>query len=1106
MADVNTADILSVLAPIQEREYRDTRDAAEYLKNIDAKLGSLLTNNARGISQTTAKNAITSAREEQDNIFSKRGRRNIKGQFDELVDDFYSGLGSSLTEALKTSTAGLTNSLKESFQEIADEMEIPLKDLPKEVGKSLGKALTESDTGRMLTSQLKGVTNKLAGTVGKELSSGLSALLGGEGLSGMAAAMPTIVAAAPYVAAAAIALYQFNAALEPAKEAIHDFSETLDKTSHRYYESQKQMLKNEQERLASDVKTMVEYPFQIMSKAADEWYSAWDSNLRTINQTQGYNKAQLQDLMSSYADRLRAEGLSSSVSAASISDNLANVLKSGLSGTVAEEFAYIATKLNAAIPTQDFFSYAESYAAVAANALQYGASQEEAISAANEQLEQFASNVLYASRELTGGFSTGLQNASSLFSDAVKIANTARVGDSSYISAVLTSVSAAVGAIAPDLASGLVDSVVRAATGGNDESITALRSLAGTGASNTAFLRAFAEDPQKVFATLFANLANMQNMNADNYMEVAEALGQTFGLSTDAFARVDFGTLANQISSMQVNKGSLQENMMLLGSGESTTTAESLKMQEINSMILDQGLSYVLDNEAARAIQQHMWDQEIANQIMEATYGVELTGATKELIMGISETAHNIFAILNPFSWAEKVAALGVSAADTVALKEDLKKLLELGKVGNGNTKALKNLTTYNYDRLDKPESLISLLGGTASYNSELSKQIMSGSRLLSDINGGLTSAALNNNFLSTAILSNIDKQVTNTINNNRTSSRSVGMNSAYSWAYVGKSIANAIQSSPQLGGGVEGPMQLSATQAMASKTATRMNDFLASAEKAVTDNVSYAEWISTAKNYGISDLDAALADAGLSESQLQSQFQKYQVQRASQYEHERDLREDEFWAEGKKFWQETYPYYAQEQINRQDIEIQWLTSIHSEIAAFRTAFLVDWLATGWTNDWLNTAWEQNWINTAWDQKWLQTAWQKNWIDESWKDEWLESSFKGDWLDDAWDQFYKHWLDYFVTHEVYSANTGNAYDVSGVKQAEAAGTGDAVLQLANALVTSTKDMKDPQVQTNVLLSQLLIVAEGILQAENTSSGATLPTSLSALATGLVKKV
>jgi hypothetical protein len=45
-------------------------------------------------------------------------------------------------------------------------------------------------------------------------------------------------------------------------------------------------------------------------------------------------------------------------------------------------------------------------------------------------------------------------------------------------------------------------------------------------------------------------------------------------------------------------------------------------------------------------------------------------------------------------------------------------------------------------------------------------------------------------------------------------------------------------------------------------------------------------------------------------------------------------------------------------------------------------------------------------------------------------------------------------------------------------------------------------LKDPQVQTNTLLSQILIVLEAILQAENTSGGASLATALSALGLGL----
>ena len=86
--------------------------------------------------------------------------------------------------------------------------------------------------------------------------------------------------------------------------------------------------------------------------------------------------------------------------------------------------------------------------------------------------------------------------------------------------------------------------MTKAATGGNASDIVALRSLAGINASNTEFLRAFAQDPQKIFSELFTNLSKLQNMSQDAYMEVAEGLSSIFGLSMDSFARVDFAYLA----------------------------------------------------------------------------------------------------------------------------------------------------------------------------------------------------------------------------------------------------------------------------------------------------------------------------------------------------------------------------------------------------------------------------------------------------------------------------------------------------------------------------------------------------------------------------------
>ena len=141
-------------------------------------------------------------------------------------------------------------------------------------------------------------------------------------------------------------------------------------------------------------------------------------------------------------------------------------------------------------PTEDFFQYSSTYASLAANAIKNGKSETEAISYATSELENFASNLLYSSRQLAGGFSTGLKNASSLFEEAVKITTAAKQGDAGQLSSVLTAVSAVTGAIAPDLASSMTDAIVKAATGGNSSQIVALRSLAGINAGNTEFLKA----------------------------------------------------------------------------------------------------------------------------------------------------------------------------------------------------------------------------------------------------------------------------------------------------------------------------------------------------------------------------------------------------------------------------------------------------------------------------------------------------------------------------------------------------------------------------------------------------------------------------------------
>ena len=90
-------------------------------------------------------------------------------------------------------------------------------------------------------------------------------------------------------------------------------------------------------------------------------------------------------------------------------------------------------------------------------------------------------------------------------------------------------------------------------------------------------------------------------------------------------------------------------------------------------------------------------------------------------------------------------------------------------------------------------------------------------------------------------------------------------------------------------------------------------------------------------------------------------------------------------------------------------------------------------------------------------------------------------------------------------YQIYTEETGKAAtealkNVTDMKDSE---TGDAILSLAKQLTQNSIDLRDPQVQTNALLAQILVVTEAIMQAENVSGGASLATTLAALGVGAV---
>ena len=981
-----------------------------------------------------------------------------------------------------------------------------------------------SSGGGLLSSLLGISTNAESTALATTGTNALGSVMGAEGAgvaTGAGMAIPHVAAAMAAVFVVSKGLSQLGKAFGPAIEGITGFKKALDKAGNRYWESQKAYLENEQKRIEEDIRTIAERPFKIMEAAAQDWYNAWEDNLKTITATQGYTKADVQTLFGSYANRLRSEGLESVISAADISTNLGKVLSGGLSGAAAEEFAYLATILENAIPTQDFFSYSDTYAQVVANARARGLSESDAIQEANAQLQQFASNLLYASRNISGGLSSALQDGKKLWEDSVKIAATARIPNSSNISGVLTSVAAQVGAIAPDLASDLVDRIVSAAIGGNSDQIVALRSIAGVGASNTEFLRILANDPQSLFATLFDNLAKMQQMNADNFMEVAEGLAETFGISFDAFARVDFQALASAISGMEVNTASLSENMALLRSKQTVTSDEQLKMQQINKMILDEGLAYVLDNEAARAIQEHMWQQELANEMAERNYSVELAGEAKKALLGIAETVGNILNFLNPFSWVGKLFNMMASTSEYGAQKADIAQILELGKVGRGNAASFTNLT--NFGAFRTVPQLVEMMSGASAFGSINSSTNFLNS--LMDVSGygrfNLTMNGIRNtsNTIAGAIL----KTTANKI-----------VSSKYSWGLVGKSVGNAIANSATA--------QVRATASVISSDdnlrkaeAKKINDILGTMDAAVgnmsdrnpwekPEQTSYADWWQSAvskfstKANAEEEFRAALERTGVTEEQMKGQYEAKQAQQASEFTWKRD-------ADIMQYVEEIFPSWQQKLWDKldefqADMNAHWTGWRENDWKAgwVETTWKNDWVANAWKNDWLGTAWRKDWLETAWKADWLSAAWDKKWITEAWKKEWINTQWSLNWLGIGskkgdstfgwnWKSFMDTIIDRFVKYTTYSEETKYAYTaIDSIKSKEKKKeSGDAVLALAKALTTNTTELKDPAVQTNVLLSQILIVLEAIMQAENTSGGATLATTLSALGLGLTSK-
>lgn len=1133
---------------IQNLKYSD--DTA---KNIDTSLRtiiSLMTQDpkALGSLRNATKESQSNYADSKWKYTPSENSRQSYRRSGNILEDFENGIKEQLMDSL--AGGSFKNAIQGGLDAFAKEFGTDLRDLPKDIGKELTKqaydAFKKSPMGQKIKGKLgelgnsmldgifkhikggdaykSGIKNvvqgflkggaNVAGSAGSASGSGILAggkqvattLLssgGSTAAGGLAQAGGSKLAASIASGAAKLGPWGLLIAgiiitavkvLGPAIQGFVNLLKSAGKSFNRDEDMRKKRMENAQKRLEADMKWMAEKPFEILMDATKAWEQTWDSNLRKTGQTQGYDKESVYALYEGYADRLRSEGLGSVISATDITDKLASVLDSGLSGKAAEEFAYIATTLGAAIPTQDFFGYADTYASIAANAIAQGKTQKEALDQANAELEQFASNLLYSSRELAGGFSTGLQNASKLFKDATQISQAAKTYNASAISGTLTSVSAIIGAVAPDLADSLVNNVVQAAIGGNNNSqIVALRSLAGINAGNTEFLQAMATDPQGVFTDLFSRLSNLQNMSPANYMEVAEGLASVFGVDAAAFARVDFKYLADAISSMQVNYNSLDQNLNLLASGQTTTSAEQLKAQEVNRVILEEGLAYVIDSEAGRMIQEHMWDEQRANALMENEYAVSIQGAALGFLEGIRKSMTTLMNFLNPVGFLVKgVNNLTQTVTESVSNEKAVADILRLGAVGNNN-KAFYNLTTRGKD-LGLTTSLVEMMGGKklggAASNDLLSKIIgPGGSNLVANAiqlaaTGVITPTSAQFNALwDSGALTGYrgSKGLGNSIN---------GVSSRYSWGIVGKSVANAMQATAMnnaLIGGVSSPTNNAANQYVQKQTNAKFEKFIASATDAAANNMSYEQWVGTAKNYGISNFSDALETFGRSETELRDFFSNKEAERGAIVKEEKEQAVRKFWGydsganTGEFYSAIWFPFFGAQQRydTRMDNVDTAMTIIQGQLDDIANRLgdqITDYTVIGELAHLRGDMWTT-----------FVT---------------MDSTFQKCLLD---------WTRYITETEAYTKAIGGNRTTAwqDLKNATKDQQTQATLALANALGVFTADQlknMDPQLQANALLGEILVVLQAIMQQNNTQAGGlSLIDTISALGLGATKK-
>ena len=368
--------------------------------------------------------------------------------------------------------------------------------------------------------------------------------------------------------------------------------------------------------------------------------------------------------------------------------------------------------------------------------------------------------------------------------------------------------------------------------------------------------------------------------------------------------------------------------------------------------------------------------------------------------------------------------------------------MLEAGKVGNGNEGAYHDLTTYDVNALTYKPNEMDLWDRYSWY-------------------GGPIDFAANN--ISTSLYTGADMP-----------------DSKYSWGSSGKSVLDTFSNYSPTDSLVSSVVQ-SASSAIQESTNSQLSSWISTMSNFIGDGLSFADWYATASDYGFSDVSSALEQAGYTQSDLENAYMTSASNQAAQIAAQRSAMEQQFYQEGTTWLTQTYPTDKE----------AWNVKYDTNVANWNTKY--DTKTAEWATLYSNT------VQSFTEHLDLQMlTWQEMYVEYTEQTQKLIKQGNESFDENFVNGFLYDWRDYYIGNHTHYREATNFDSSLRTINSEKTQTGEAVLALAQTLTKNYEDLADPQVQTNVLLGQIVIILQAILTAQQSGSGLSLPTALSAL--------